>query len=157
MAHNLAVISRSSELEREREDKYNTVIYSSIPKKITVVWHASRFSSNTMIRLSTGWGGWTACNILTHFHFRDSVRSWKTTPIHRAALVISPPTSGVFSPLIPTPDLWEQRHTCPAWAEQRGQEPRTGVKIYWEKPIRALLLQLQILTSSKTTCSNSYF
>lgn len=36
-AHNLAVIIPSSELEREQEDKYNTAIYGSILKKITLL------------------------------------------------------------------------------------------------------------------------
>ena len=36
-ARNLAVFTTFSELEQEQEDKYNTAIYSSIPKKITLL------------------------------------------------------------------------------------------------------------------------
>lgn len=36
-AHNLSVITHSSELEREQEDKYNSAIYSLILKKITLL------------------------------------------------------------------------------------------------------------------------
>lgn len=127
-AHNLSVITHSSELEREQEDKYNSAIYSLILKKITLLWHASHFSSNTMIWLSRVWGDWTACNILTHFSFGDSVRSWETTPIHRAALVISPPLSGVFCHLISAPDL------CPAQAEQHEQQSSTELRSSLKSP-----------------------